>query len=177
MARAPNPRALDRIASWISQTMVMDGFRSTLNAIRSHQVQIEVLQQTLDHEISFRHPRFDPVLYSAANIRQKLDVLHQIRVALHDLDTVIERARHNFEDNALELASIFRSAINTDQELPHSWTLVEGLQFVLDDCEEVTMAFRGLLDELYVWLLVRAVSFFEDSGEGGEIVEEMDTEE
>ncbi len=39
------------------------------------------------------------------------------------------------------------------------------------------MAFRGLLDELYVWLLIRAVSSFEDSGEGGEIVEEMDTEE
>lgn len=177
MERAPNPSALDRIAFWITQTVVMDELWSTLNVVHSHQVQIEILQQTLDHTIPFRHPRFNPVLYSAADIRQKLDVLLQIRLSLGDLDADIEGARHIFEENAFELARIFRSAINTDQELPRSWTLVEGLHFVLDDCREVTMAFRGLLDELYIWLLARSELAVEDSGEGGGIVEKVDTEE
>lgn len=177
MERALTHSPLERIASWIAQTVIMDEFRSTLNVVHSHQIQIEVLQQTLDHAIPSRHPRFDPVLYSAADTRQKLDILHQIRLSLGDLDTLIGRARHNFEENALELARILRSAINTDQELPRSWTLVEGLQSVLDECEEVTMAFRGLLDELYVLVLVRAVSSLEDSGEGGGFAEGMDMEE
>lgn len=155
----------------------MDRFRSTLNVVHSHQVEIEILQQTLDHTIPFRHPWFNPVLYSAADVRQKLDVLHQIRLSLSDLDAVIEGARHSFEENAFEFTRIFRSAINADRERPRSWTLVEGLHFVLDDCQRLTMAFRGLLDELYIWLLARSVSAVEDSGEDGEIVEEMDTEE
>jgi len=171
MERASNPSPFERIASWITQAIVMDGFRSTLNVVHSHHVQIGVLQQTLDHAIPFMHRRFDPVLYSAADIRQKLDVLHQIRLSLDDLDTLIERTRNDFEENASELACIVRSAINTNQELPRSWTLVEGLQLVSDDCEKVTMVFRGLLDELYIWLLVRAVSSLEDPGEGGGVVE------
>ena len=162
MERAPNPSALDRVVSWITQTMVRHGFRSTLSVVHSHQVQIEHLQQTLDYTIPFRHPLFNPVLYSAADMRQKLDLLHQIRLSLGDLDVVIEGARHTFEENAIELARIFRFAISTDQELPRSWTLVEGLHLDLNDCQEVTMAFRGLLDELYIWLLARSVSAVAD---------------
>lgn len=155
----------------------MDGFRSTLTLVHSHQVQIEILQQILNQTIPLRHPRFNPALYSAADIRQKLDILHQIRLSLGDLDVIIQRARRSFEENAFISAHIFRSAINTCQELPRSSTLIEGLHFVLDECQEVTTAFQGLLDELYIWLLARSVSAVEKPGEGGGIVEELDTEE
>ena len=181
MERVSNPGPLDQLASWMAEASIVVQFRGSLNVIYTFKIQVDVLQQHLDHSIPFRDPQFDPLLLSAADIRQKLDILHEIRLSLNDLDTLIAQARQDFEEHASDLVHIFRSAINTiHQEIPRAWILVHGLESALGDSEQTSMVFRNLLDGLYVRLLSDAVSSGAGSlghGEDSTGMDEMDTDD
>ena len=157
MEGQPSHGPLYQLATLLAEANLLDRLRVILNVVRLFDIQIGVLRQRLDHSIPIR-PQFQPVLYSSADIRQKLDLLLELHADLENLDSIMIRTRQVFEEDAAQLANIFRYAVGNNQEIPCCLDIAEGLASIMQNSEENSSAFHSQLHGLYVLLLAEAVS-------------------
>ena len=158
MEGQPSHGPLYQLPTLLAEVNLLDRLRVILNVVRLFDIQIGVLRQRLDHSIPIRNPQFQPVLYSSADIRQKLDLLLELHADLEKLDILMIRTRQVFEEDAAQLANIFRYAMRNNQERPCSWNIAEGLASILQNSEESSSTFHNQIHGLYVLLLAEAVS-------------------
>ena len=153
-----NHGPLYQLTTLLAEANLLERLRLILNVVRLFDVQIGVLRQRLDHSIPIQNPQFQPVLYSSADIRQKLDLLLELHADLENLDSLMIRTRQVFEADAAQLANIFPYAVANNQEISCSWNIAEGLASIVQNSEEDSSVFHSQLRRLYVLLLAEAVS-------------------
>ena len=158
MEGQPNHGPLYQNATLLAESDLLDRLRVILTVVRLFDIQIGVLRQRLDHSIPIQNPQFQPVLYSSADIRQKLDLLLELHADLENLDSLMIRTRQVFEEDAAQLANIFPYAVGNNQEIPCSWNIAEGLASLLQNSEENSSTFHSQIQRLYALLLAEAVS-------------------